>query len=392
MSVLDDFTRTGDRPRPKSHRRKKKGRTGVTLILVLVLFAGLGLGGWRGYVWLQGQFAAPDYQGSGEGEVSVDVPDGSLLADIGNILYKADVVKSGAAFVEAAAENPDSKNIQPGTYKMRLKMSAKAAITLMLSPESKQKSGILISPGLTKWDVYKTLSDATGIPKEDFEKAGEDPEALGVPSEWFQRNDDHDVVKSIEGFLFPDTYEFPKGADAETILKQMVKEFLDVTDKMNFTATIKEKQPDLSPYEALITASLAQAEAGNSEDLPKIVRVAYNRIRQCDCKEFVTGYLQYDVTWNYGELEAGREPKKSGSMSTEELENPRNKWSTHAYKGLPPTAINSPPKAALEATLDPPEGMWLYFVAIDKEGHSAFAETLAEHRQNEQKAKEAGIL
>ena len=125
MSVLDDFARTGeDRPRPKSHRRKKKGRTGVTLALVVVLFGGLVAGGWWGFGKLQDAFAAEDYQGTGTGEVEVTIPNGASGSDIANILFNADVIKSGAAFVEASEANPEAENIQPGTYKLRKQMAA----------------------------------------------------------------------------------------------------------------------------------------------------------------------------------------------------------------------------------------------------------------------------
>ncbi|GLZ75299.1 hypothetical protein Afil01_01060 [Actinorhabdospora filicis] len=394
MSVLDDFARTGEGGpgRPKSHRRKRKSKTGITLVLVLVLFAGLAGGGYWAYNKIQDSLAAPDFQGTGTTEVEVTVPDGATIAEIANILFNQGVVKSAAAFVQAAQDNPESRGLQAGTYKLRKEMSGKAALDLMLSPAGKDNDGTLVPPGRAMWDVYDILAKKTGIAAEDFKKLGEDPVALGVPEEWFKRTDGKEIVKSVEGFLYPDTYQFPKDATAEVILKQMVKQFLTVTDKMDFVGNVKEHMGGLSPYEVLIIASLSQAEAGVAEDMPKIARVAYNRVKEISDKEFVTGYLEYDVTWNYGEQMAGREAKKSGDMSLDELKNPRNKWSTHAFKGLPPTPINSPGETALKGAMNPPPGAWLYFVAIDKEGHSAFADTKAEHDRNVEKAKQNGVL
>lgn len=393
MSVLDDFSRTGEgRERPKSHRKKRKGKTGFTLILVLVLFTGLAGGGYWAYNKIQDSLAAPDFQGTGTGEVFVTIPDGATIADIANVLYKAGVVKSASAFVQAADDNPNSTSLQAGDYKLRKEMSGKAALDLMLDPASKDNGGVMIRPGLAMWDVFDRLSKGTGIPAAEFKEAAKDPVALGVPEEWFKRTDDKPIVKSIEGFLYPDTYQFPKSATAEQILKQMVSEFLAVAEQIDFVNNVKEHMGGLTPYEVLVIASLSEAEAGIDTDMPKISRVAYNRVKKISDKELVTGYLQYDVTWNYGEQLAGRPAKKSGEMTDEELADPRNKWSTEAYPGLPPTPINGPSETALKGAMNPPEGKWLYFVAIDQQGHSAFAETNAEHNANVDKAKAAGIL
>jgi len=396
VSVLDDFARTGeDRPRPKSHRKKKKGRTGVTLVLVVVLFGGLVAGGWWGFGKLQDAFAAEDYQGTGTGEVEVTIPEGALLADIANLLYNADVIKSGAAFVEASEDNPDAKNIQPGTYKLRKQMSAAAAIELMLSPDSRVKNGITITEGRHTFDIYEELSKATGVDVKDFKAAAKDTEALGIDDSWFERRtDDEKIVKSVEGFLFPDTYDFGKDATAESMLTEMVSRFMAVAEEIKFKETVEATfGGDVSPWEALNMASMSQAEALHDEDMGKVSRVGYNRIFDITGDQYIGGLLEYDVTWNYGELMEGRKALQSKDMDMNALRDPdSNAWSTHAHKGLPPTPIGNPGKPALEGAMNPPEGKWLYFVAVDKEGTTKFAETLAEHEQNILEAQSNGVL
>ncbi|MEV0648746.1 endolytic transglycosylase MltG [Phytomonospora sp. NPDC050363] len=396
MSVLDDFARTGeDRPRPKSHRRKKKGRTGVTLLLVVVLLGGLVGGGWWGFGKLQDAFGAPDYQGTGTGEVEVTIPEGALLADMANELFNAGVVKSGAAFVEAAEANPDAKNIQPGTYRLRKEMSAASAIELMLSSDSRVKNGITIPEGRHTFDIYKILSEGTGVDVEDFEQAAKDTEALGIDDSWFDRKtDDEKIVKSVEGFLFPDTYDFGKDATAESMLSEMVSRFMAVAEEIDFQGTVEASfGGEVSPWEALNMASLSQAEALHDEDMGKVSRVGYNRIFDNTGGEYIGGLLEYDVTWNYGELVEGRKALASKDMNMEDLRDPdSNKWSTHAHPGLPPTPIGSPGRAALEGAASPPDGNWLFFVAVDKDGTTKFAATLAEHEANIEEAKKNGVL
>jgi UPF0755 protein len=222
-----------------------------------------------------------------------------------------------------------------------------------------------------------------------FAAAAKDPKKLGVPDFWFNRTDGKKVTLSVEGFLFPATYDFDPDATAEEMLRQMVAQFLQVADEMKFVDTVQAERGGISPYEALMVASLAQAEAGVPEDLGKIARVAYNRVYT---GKFDCGCLQFDVTINYGLELAGKPTKASKDLLQSELDDRSNPYNSYVYKGLPPTPINSPGKAALEAAMRPPKGGWLYFVAIDKQGHSAFATTLAEHERNKATARKNGVL
>lgn len=364
------------------------GRTALALLLALVLLGAVGGGAFYGFDRVQSYFVTPDYDGTGTGEVTIEIKQGALIADIANVLYDAGVVKSAKAFIDAAEENSRSKNIQPGTYTVRKQMSGENALGMLLDLKNRIVNGITIPEGLTAKQVFKRLSEQTKIPVEDFEAAAKDPEALGVPDWWFTRNDGKKVVKSIEGFLYPDTYEMPPKATAEVILKEMVANFLTVTGKMQFAERVEKERGGISPYEALIVASLAQAEAGTKDDLGKVARVAYNRVYSgtfdCSC-------LEMDVTVNYYLELTGQKTKTSAEMTQSELLDTKSPYS-RKLRGLVPTPINNPGKDALEGAMDPPEGKWLFFVAVDKEGNSEFAETYEQHKRNEDKAREAGII
>jgi UPF0755 protein len=257
---------------------------------------------------------------------------------------------------------------------------------MLLDLKNKIITKVQVPEGRSAKQTYDILSKASGIPAAEFADLAKDPVKLGVPELWFVRSDKKPVNKSIEGFLFPSTYEFDPGATAEDMLRTMVNQFIQVAEDINFMDAVAAL--NITPYDALIVASLAQAEAGVPEDIGKIARVAYNRLyRDFDCK-----CLQMDVTVNYWFELNGKPTKTSGQMTDSDLHNPDNPWNTHDKQGLPPSPINNPGKAALEGAMAPPDGNWYYFVAIDKQGRSAFAETLSEHNRNIETARRNGVL
>ncbi|WP_018214963.1 endolytic transglycosylase MltG [Salinispora vitiensis] len=363
-----------------------RGKTVLALLLTLTLLGGLGGGAYYGFDRIQNFLGTPDYDGSGTDAVTVEIPEGAPIAAIAVTLYEAGVVKSTKAFVNAAEDNRQSKNIQPGQYELRKQMSGEYAVAAMLDPKNRVVNGITVPEGRTAKSIYKLLAEETEIPVEEFEAAAKDPLALGVPEWWFTRTDDRTVEPSIEGFLFPDTYELPPDPTAQSILALMVERFLTVAEELEFVDRV-ENERQIAPYEALIVASLAQAEAGTPEDLGKVARVAYNRVYgefQCNC-------LEMDVTVNYYLELTGQETKTSAEMTQDELLDTKSPYS-RKLKGLIPTPINNPGRLALEGAMDPPPGKWLFFVAINKEGESAFAETYEEQLRNEAKAREAGVI
>ena len=390
------FDENSERGEVRSHRRGKakggKGKGGgtsaVAFLMAFILLALLGGGVFLGYNKIRDFFTAADYDGDGTGTVQVQIEDNATLTDVGNTLVDADVVKSTKAFTQAAEKNPKGKNIQAGTFNLKKQMSAKAAVTALLDPKSRIAKGVTLTPGMTSMQVFATLSKSTGVPLADYKKAAKNPEALGVPDFWFNRTDGQKVTKSIEGFLLPETYEFPPAGSAEDQLTEMVSHFLKVTGEMGFVDKVQDERK-ISPYEALTVASLSQAESGNKDDYGKVARVAYNRLYS---DNFPCSCLQFDVGINYYYELTGRPKKASKNMTAAELRDPKNPYRTHDKPGLTPTPINNPGEDALKAAMSPPAGPWLYFVAVDKKGHSAFASTLEQHERNKGIARRNGVL
>ncbi|MFU8854040.1 endolytic transglycosylase MltG [Micromonospora sp. SL1-18] len=366
-----------------------RGKTVFALLMTLVLLGGIGGGAYVGFDRIRSYFVTPDYAGPGSGEAVVQVKSGETLAEIGDTLYDAGVVKSSKAFVDAAAANSRSKNIQVGSYKLRKQMKAADAVTMLLDPKNRVVSGVTIPEGTISLNIYAILSKETKIPVADFKKAAEDPVKLGVPAFWFNRLDGKkNPKKSIEGFLYPATYEIPPKATAEQILSMMVQQFLSVAEETNFVDRV-QKERKISPYEALITASIAQAESVDPKDFPKVSRVIYNRVYahkiQCNC-------LGIDSGINYWLRLQGKDPKDSDVLKQSEIHDLENPYNTHDVAGLPITPISNPGEEALKGAMEPADGPWIYFMTVDKKGTMGYGSNDAEFNKLNKQMCDNGVL
>jgi UPF0755 protein len=381
------FEGATDRGRWRHRKKEGGGRTVVAFLMVLLLFGALGGGLWYGYGKVSGFFSAADFDGPGTGEVVVEVKSGDSATAIANTLEAEGVVKSAGAFVNAAKDNPDSKNIQVGSYLLKREMAAADALTWLLDLKNLNVNRVTLPEGLTYLQVYDRLAKETGIPVDDFKKAGKDPEALGVPSLWFKRSDGKKINKSnIEGFLYPATYEIAKDATAESVLKQVIGNFNAEMAELDFPDTVTEKL-NISPYEALVAASIAQVEALLDEDMGPVARVLYNRAYTgnfpCEC-------LQLDSTVNYWLRLTGKDAKSSEKLLASELHDPKNPYN-YDVKGMAIGPISNPGDVALRGAMNPKKSDYYFFVTVNDKGAMAYGKTFADHEKNIQEACKNGI-
>ncbi len=396
-----------DRRRPRSHRRggnggptkgkvrrKRRGRSIAALFFVLMLLGVLGVAGWWGVGKVQNYFAVKDYSGAGTGEVQVQIQTGDSATDIANNLYNHQVVKSGKAFVNAAANNPNSVKIEPGFYKLHEHMKASLALDALLARGAdgtlvnKISRKVTIKEGEISLDVYNDLSKATGIPADQFKAAAKDPIGLGVPDWWFTRGDGKQVDKTnIEGFLYPATYEFDPNADAKKILSVIVNNFNTEIGKLDF-ANHAQHDLNLSPYEVLVAASIAQVEAVRPADMAGVARVLYNRAYS---GKFACSCLGLDSEVNYWLRISGKKATDSGNLTQSQLHDPNDPYNTHDKPGLPIGPISNPGPDALQGAMSPPKSDYYYFLAVNKQGDTAFATNATQFEQLRQQACKNGI-
>ncbi|MGW8375839.1 endolytic transglycosylase MltG [Streptomyces sp. ODS28] len=356
----DERERPGKKGRKDGRTRRgdtKKKKNGCACLFVsLVIAGGVGAVGWFGWQFYASHFApAPDYEGSGTGEVQVDIPDGAALADMGTVLENKGVVKSGGAFVEAANANKKAQGIHPGTYTLRKEMSGASAVDLMLDPSS--QNGLIVAEGLRAKAVYQLIDKKIGVSGGTTEKTAKTAD-LGLP-EW--------AHGKPEGFLFPSKYSVGKNAKPADVLRQMVKRAEAEYARVGLEAAAKKH--GTSPRKIITVASLIQAEAQQKDEFGKVSRVIYNRIDQ-------NMALGFDSTINYA---LGRSTLNTSTGDTQ-LDSPYN---TYKHKGLPPGPIDNPGHQAIEAALKPTKGNWLYFVTV-KAGDTRFTASKAQHDRNVQ--------
>ncbi len=351
------------RPRRRRRRRSPVVRWGAILVAVAVVIAGgfVAVRGLSGllpdFSFLGGSSAPEDYEGEGTGEVTVEIPQGAGGGQIGQILAEEGVVASAQAFTAVAAADPRSTQIQPGTYTMASRMSSTAALDRLLDPAYRQVNGVTIREGLWKEEVFALLAEATGHAVEDYEAV--DPETLGLPEA---------ANGEVEGYLFPDTYEFPPDATPQEQLRTMVSHGKKVIEQLGVPEDRLER--------VMIVASIVQGEAAASDDLPKVARVIENRLEDGDP-------LGMDSTIHFMFKERGRAGTTDAQRATEDP------YNTYLNTGLPPGPINSPGADAIKAALDPAEGEWRYFVTVNPDsGETVFAETYAEHLENQKQFQE----
>lgn len=300
-----------------------------------------------------------DYSGPGHGSVEVTIDSGASGSQIGETLYTAGVVKSTSSFTKVATAQPEqAAKIQPGTYAMLKEMSAADAFDRLLDPASRVAKGITVPEGLWRSEIYARLSKGTGVPVSEYE-AAEQSDELELPEE---------AGGSVEGWLFPSTYEFEEDASAVQQLNRMIR---------MTTEQLKEARVPRDEWERTLTvASIVEGEAG-AADRAKVARVIENRLE--DTTGPTVGMLQMDSTIHYM-------LQKRGTVTTSDKErNTDSPYNTYKNPGLPPGPINNPGAAAIEAAGDPAEGDWLFFVTVDPStGETKFAETQAEHEENVQ--------
>lgn len=333
---------------------------GKGCLAVLVAVAVLVVGGYlvwdRASGFLAGWGEIPDYPGPGKGQVTVTVPDGATVAEIGDILVDNKVVQSEAAWEESVKTEERATSIQPGRYLMQTEMRAIDALTLLINPgESRVRSQFTVPEGLRLTAQVNALVKGTKIKKSAFEKALDSPKKLGLPK--YAKN-------RPEGFLFPDTYELVGDATATSVLKQMTARFNDVADEMNLEA--RAKRLGVSPYELVTVASILEAEVRGEGDRAKAARVIYNRLEKGEP-------LGLDSTVIYAE-------NLKTNTTTPKDRASKSKYNTYRYAGLPPGPISAPGQAALEAAANPADGDWMYWVTVNYDtGETKFAKTQAEH-------------
>lgn len=350
----------------KRRKRRSRGRFIAPLLAFIILFGIIGGGGYFGYQWLSGALVPDDYTGQGQGEVIIEIKEGQSASDVALELERQGVVASARAFTNAIAAAGKSSSLHPGQYTMRKGMSAANAVAL-LGRDNRLVKNATVPEGLRMSQTIPLLAKLSGKSEKQFQAAAKNVRALDLPRYAKGR---------LEGYAFPSTYEIQPKTTPADLLSSMVEQFKKTADKVGLEEGAKSL--GYTPGEMVIIASIIQAEAGRHEDMPKIARVIYNRLKQ---EPPMNLRMDSTVMYALGKFDT--------AATFEETEIP-SKYNTYRWPGLPPGPIANPGEHALEAALNPADGPWLYFVATDPNSNvtkfatteAEFEQLLAEYRRN----------
>jgi UPF0755 protein len=230
---------------------------------------------------------------------------------------------------------------------------------------------VVVPEGFTMFDIARAVEAAGLGPAQDFLKVAQSDTALiadlapGAPS--------------LEGYLFPDTYQFSRMQTMHEMAAAMIKQFRQVAHQLGLAQSSANTEPEsTSPkivmetdLERLVTmASIVEKETAVAEERPLVASVYYNRLG----KKIA---LDADPSIIYAELLAGT---YTGVLHHEDMRF-NSPYNTYIHAGLPPGPIGNPGKSALEAAIHPAQSDYYYFVA-DAQGHHRFARTIEEHNNN----------
>ncbi|WP_462417688.1 endolytic transglycosylase MltG [Kytococcus sp. Marseille-QA3725] len=292
----------------------------------------------------------PDYEGEGEGEKTVKVPEGSSGYAVGKILEENGVVASAEAFNELARLEPRIERLQPGTYVLKERMSSVSAIEGLLDDRNLRVDKVTVPEGQWVSETFDRLAKETGEPRKDYDAL--EPQDVGLPKE---------AGGELEGWLFPSTYNFDVDDDARTQVRKMVEQ---TTKELE-----REEVPRKEWERTLTVASIVEGESSGQADRGKVSSVVLNRLDQ-DME------LGMDSTVHFVHQERGR------AGTTKEQRESKDPYNTYVHKGLPPGPINSPGRAAIQAANDPDDTDYLYFVTVNPvTGETKFSRTFTEHQR-----------
>ena len=344
-----------DVPEDKPLRLRREKRTGCVggilysafVISISLVFATL--------MWM----ATVDVLGFGaeNEQVNITVPTGFDMEEVTDMLYDAGLIQYKSLFSIYADFSNAEEKITAGSYVLNKSFDYRALVQGMTARAGvRVETTVTIPEGFTMAQIFTLLEDygVVGSASQlwrtatyhDFNFSFLDKETLG------QR-------LRLEGFLFPDTYNFYLDSKPEQVIIRLLREF-----DRRFTEEYTDRAEDMgySVHDIIIVASMIEREAGSEEERPRIAAVIYNRLKS---KDFPN--LQIDATIHYAIAGTGR------PFSTD-IDHPYN---TYLHEGLPPGPIASPSMASIRAALYP-DSTNEYYYALNREGTHNFFRTRAQ--------------
>ena len=361
------------RPVRKGRPKRRKGeflfgipQIAVTCVwLAIILVTGLTLGR---MLWV----CAADVLAFGREDkmVTVTIYESDSMEDIIDKLHKNNLIRYPGLFKLYADVAVDEGEIKPGIWDLNTMYDYHALVKTM-SPSSSRTvvENVLIPEGFTCRQIFQLLEEnrvCTAKDLADYAASGE------LKDYWFLENVDRGYEYCLEGFLFPDTYDFYKNSSPRDVLEKLLDNF-----EFRFSEEMKAQMDTLNAsvtggtfdiHKVVIVASMIEKETASNAESPKIASVIYNRLFKWGG---TPAYLNIDASIVYA-----LDGKTDLTAEDLKIESPYN---TYTNVGLTPGAIANPGLASLKAALNPETTNYYFYVLNPAEGVHKFSTTLDEH-------------
>lgn len=291
--------------------------------------------------------------GTSDDVVVISITPGQSFNQLTADLKKNNLISSALRFKLVARITRDDKRLKAGEYALTATMSPLKILDNLVHGKV-MLHRLTIPEGYTIEQIAMELDRIALVPEELFEQWTRDPihsKLLGISG------------PTLEGYLFPDTYYFPKGVSAEDVANKMVQRF-----NQTFTESWRQRAKAIgfTVHEIVTLASIIEKETGDPAERPLIASVFHNRLKK-------KMRLESDPTVIYG-IE-----NFDGNITRRHLKT-ATPYNTYVIRGLPPGPIANPGRAALEAALYPAETNYIFFVS-KKDGTHHFSSTIKEHNR-----------
>jgi len=323
-------------------------------------------------------YPGAEHAGAGQ-DVEVEIKSGMSFPAIASMLSAKGLIDKPTWFRLYAMWEGDTTNVKTGKYVIKDNLAPKQVLAILVAGVKEVATKVTLPEGKNMLEFFELLAAGKVAKAAELEALARDKDFLGR----------HGITgETIEGYLFPDTYEFRVGEKPAVVLSRLITRHQEVWNELlakhsRDAARVKDKL-GWTDRELLTMASIVEKEAVDPAERPRIAQVFMNRLTSAS---FSPKRLETDPTIRYGCMVPVQKSApcqqwdKHDRLHRAQLDDKANPYNTYQHDGLPPGPISNPGKASIEAVLAPDGSDYFYFVAKDARNH-AFARSYDEHKKN----------
>lgn len=305
-------------------------------------------------------FSQADSENGAQGQnVQVVISSGMGVFEIAAKLYESKAIDSLFAFELYNIFTGRASKFKPGVYELKINSSVKEVSRILI--EGPKEIEIVIFPGMTLKEIDKALSSAKIIPEKGLTDLS--LESLKDQFPFLEK------AKSLEGFLYPDTYNFLPATDPQIVAIKILENF---KQKITHTLSTWQLKDSGDIINKLILASLLEKEVIDNREQKIVAGILENRLKK-------NMPLQVDATIIYAKCDG--KFLNCPALSKEDYQKD-SLYNTYKYKGLPPTPISNPTLQSIEAALSPINTNYFYYLSDPLSKKTIFSVTFEEHNKN----------